>query len=204
MKQGGPPRSSPNSVTAPMFFDDGRLATNGPPPYHHYHDAYIMNSSVAMPVSYHSNGGLPLGPSGSYPVLNGRAYQGVIDSRDDVIPAAEVRLPYKPPIKPTDESMPTQAQPRNAKSTKASKSNPRSGSKGVGRGNGRRSGNRSGNSRPGIAAGDGGERPSGSHQQPTPQNLRDNPERLAKVKTEMCHYFEKGGVENCPYGANCK
>ena len=38
----------------------------------------------------------------------------------------------------------------------------------------------------------------------TPQNLRDNPERLAKVKTEMCHYFQEGGARACPYGANCE
>ena len=41
-------------------------------------------------------------------------------------------------------------------------------------------------------------------EQPTPQNLRDSPERLAKVKTEMCTYFLKGGVKACPFGANCK
>jgi hypothetical protein len=39
---------------------------------------------------------------------------------------------------------------------------------------------------------------------PTPQNLKDNPERLAKVKTEMCRYFELGGIENCPWGDKCK
>ena len=39
---------------------------------------------------------------------------------------------------------------------------------------------------------------------PTPQNLKDNPERLAKVKTEMCRYFELGGIKNCPWGDNCK
>lgn len=36
---------------------------------------------------------------------------------------------------------------------------------------------------------------------PTPQNLRDNPERLAKVKTELCAYFEKG--KPCPWGDKC-
>ena len=39
---------------------------------------------------------------------------------------------------------------------------------------------------------------------PTPQNLKDNPERLAKVKTEMCRYFELGGLKNCPWGDKCK
>ena len=39
---------------------------------------------------------------------------------------------------------------------------------------------------------------------PTPQNLKDNPERLAKVKTEMCRYFETGGLKNCPWGDKCK
>ena len=39
---------------------------------------------------------------------------------------------------------------------------------------------------------------------PTPQNLKDNPERLAKVKTEMCRYFESGGLKNCPWGDKCK
>lgn len=66
--------------------------------------------------------------------------------------------------------------------------------------------------RPLIAAGDGGERPSQNHQPPsghatpvTPQNLRDNPERLAKVKTEMCHFIdENGGFTSCPYGVNCE
>ena len=46
-----------------------------------------------------------------------------------------------------------------------------------------------------------GEGIAGGH--PTPQNLRDNPERLAKVKTELCHYFEEGGLRTCPYGDNC-
>ena len=41
-------------------------------------------------------------------------------------------------------------------------------------------------------------------EQPTPQNLRDSPERLAKVKTEMCTYFLKGGIKSCPYGKNCE
>ena len=36
---------------------------------------------------------------------------------------------------------------------------------------------------------------------PTPQNLKDNPERLAKVKTEMCRYYEQG-IE-CPWGYRC-
>ena len=39
---------------------------------------------------------------------------------------------------------------------------------------------------------------------PTPQNLKDNPERLAKVKTEMCRYYELGGLKNCPWGDKCK
>ena len=38
----------------------------------------------------------------------------------------------------------------------------------------------------------------------TPQNLRDSPERRAKVKTEMCTYYMKGGVESCPYGNKCE
>ena len=67
--------------------------------------------------------------------------------------------------------------------------------------------------RPLIAAGDGGERQSqNNHQTPsghttpvTPQNLRDNPERLAKVKTEMCHFIdENGGFTSCPFGVNCE
>jgi len=41
-------------------------------------------------------------------------------------------------------------------------------------------------------------------EQLTPQNLRDSPERLAKVKTEMCTYFLKGGSSCCPYGKNCE
>ena len=41
-------------------------------------------------------------------------------------------------------------------------------------------------------------------EQPTPQNLRDSPERLAKVKTEMCTYFLKGGIKSCPFGKNCE
>ena len=37
---------------------------------------------------------------------------------------------------------------------------------------------------------------------PTPQDLRQNPERLAKVKTEMCRYYEEG--KKCPYGGQCE
>lgn len=54
---------------------------------------------------------------------------------------------------------------------------------------------------------DGGERqppPPSPSGHVTPQNLRDNPERLAKVKTEMCVFYERGGAKNCPYGANCE
>lgn len=54
---------------------------------------------------------------------------------------------------------------------------------------------------------DGGERPpppTSPSGHVTPQNLRDNPERLAKVKTEMCAFYERGGAKNCPYGANCE
>ena len=71
----------------------------------------------------------------------------------------------------------------------------------------RRSANRSNN----TSSGNGGERnntpPSSNNNNNnihTPQNLRDNPERLAKVKTEMCHYYEEGGAKACPFGANCK
>ena len=68
----------------------------------------------------------------------------------------------------------------------------------------RRSANRSNN----TSSGNGGERnpsqPSSNNNIHTPQNLRDNPERLAKVKTEMCHYYEEGGAKACPFGANCK
>lgn len=70
-----------------------------------------------------------------------------------------------------------------------------------GRGGGsrnRRSCNASGRSTPTVT--DGETNPAA----PTPQNLRDNPERLAKVKSEMCHYYEKGGAKACPFGANCK
>ena len=35
-----------------------------------------------------------------------------------------------------------------------------------------------------------------------PQNLRDTPERQAKVKTEMCSYFEKD--ISCPFGKKCE
>ena len=60
-----------------------------------------------------------------------------------------------------------------------------------------------------AAADDGGER--SLPRQPsngldaTPQNLRDNPQRLAKVKTEMCIYRDdKGSFDNCPYGDRCE
>ena len=36
---------------------------------------------------------------------------------------------------------------------------------------------------------------------PTPQNLRDNPERQAKVKTELCQFWIDG--KECPWGINC-
>ena len=55
----------------------------------------------------------------------------------------------------------------------------------------------------GGGGGGGGGSGGGGH--PTPQNLRDNPERLAKVKTEMCHFFEEGGSATaCPFGSNCE
>ncbi|KAL7520235.1 hypothetical protein ACHAWX_004968 [Stephanocyclus meneghinianus] len=39
----------------------------------------------------------------------------------------------------------------------------------------------------------------GNH--PTPQNLRDNPERQAKIKTELCQYYIDG--RECPWGVSC-
>ena len=39
----------------------------------------------------------------------------------------------------------------------------------------------------------------GNH--PTPQNLRDNPERQAKIKTELCQFWIEG--KECPWGVNC-
>ena len=101
----------------------------------------------------------------------------------------------------------------NIKPKYAAYSNPTSDNNG-GKGRGGRpnhSNRRSSNAnRPNIASGDGGERPpppnnnNNPRESPTPQNLRDNPERLAKVKTEMCHYYEEGGVKNCPFGASCE
>ena len=44
--------------------------------------------------------------------------------------------------------------------------------------------------------------PDGVDRPPTPQNLRTNPERQAKVKTEMCKYFEEGLT--CPWGVHCE
>ena len=101
----------------------------------------------------------------------------------------------------------------NIKPKYATYSNPSSGNNGGCRGGGGRSNRRSSNAnnnRPNIASGDGGERPpppnnnNNPRESPTPQNLRDNPERLAKVKTEMCHFYEEGGVKNCPFGASCE
>lgn len=61
------------------------------------------------------------------------------------------------------------------------------------------------NTGPIISAGDGGGRrpPSGGGNgiRSTPQDLRSNPERQSKVKTEMCHYWEE--AKKCPYGSNC-
>ena len=37
---------------------------------------------------------------------------------------------------------------------------------------------------------------------PTPQNLRDNPVRLAKVKSELCQYYSSG--RRCPFGDRCE
>ena len=37
---------------------------------------------------------------------------------------------------------------------------------------------------------------------PTPQNLRDNPVRLAKVKSELCQYYSSG--QRCPFGDRCE
>lgn len=66
----------------------------------------------------------------------------------------------------------------------------------------------SNNRGPNIAAGERPPRENGANDNggnhPTPQNLRDNPERMAKVKTEMCQYYEKAGPKNCPFGNNCK
>ena len=39
----------------------------------------------------------------------------------------------------------------------------------------------------------------GNH--PTPQNLRDNPERQAKIKTELCQFWID--KKPCPWGVNC-
>ena len=39
---------------------------------------------------------------------------------------------------------------------------------------------------------------------PTPQNLKDSPDRRAKVKTEMCRHYLQGGAGGCPYGHKCE
>ena len=85
------------------------------------------------------------------------------------------------------------------------KMTPYKGGNNRGRNINRRSANRLNN----ASSGNGGERnpsqpSSNNNNTHTPQNLRDNPERLAKVKTEMCHYYEEGGAKACPFGANCK
>ena len=36
---------------------------------------------------------------------------------------------------------------------------------------------------------------------PKPQNLRDNPERQAKIKTELCQFWIEG--RECPWGVSC-
>jgi len=70
-----------------------------------------------------------------------------------------------------------------------------------------RNSSRSSNHGSGIAADDLAERSSYGNgdntRHPTPQNLRDNPERHAKVKTEICHFYEVGGAQMCPWGAAC-
>ena len=123
-----------------------------------------------------------------------------------VAETAVVCLPCKPNMTASGtarQPRPVEATKRNNYSVKFNSPSPTSSG-----------GSRSSNHGPSISAWDGGERPpltssggdnsssSGSH--PTPQNLRDNPERLAKVKTEMCHYYDESGAKNCPWGANCE
>ena len=43
---------------------------------------------------------------------------------------------------------------------------------------------------------------SGSHL--LPQNLRKDPEKRAKVKTEMCRFYTEGGAKSCPWGSKCE
>lgn len=45
------------------------------------------------------------------------------------------------------------------------------------------------------------DRPDAEGNHPTPQNLRDNPERAAKIKTELCQFWIEG--KKCPWGINC-
>lgn len=186
-------RSSPTSVTATAIFNGG-LCSELP-----YGDD--VNSYEA--VERQAN--LDVRPSKRYnpaalTARHGRFRQASVEAGRNVtvMATAAVCLPCKP-------EMPTVA--RNADSVKFNYSS----SQNPGSGRGGRSNRRSSNHRgPNIAAGDGGERPpptsgnnGGSHH-PTPQNLRDNPERLAKVKSEMCHFYDAGGVDHCPFGANCE
>ena len=110
-----------------------------------------------------------------------------------------------PPFSPESYTTPAPG-PQSNVSTPVSikpKMTPYKGSNNRGRNINRRSASRTNNTT------SGGERnpsqPSSNNNNiHTPQNLRDNPERLAKVKTEMCHYYEEGGAKACPFGANCK
>lgn len=169
--------SSPTSVDASpaLFGGDGLSHMSA---HHHRHRQRLAVHRTFQPVSFeHLHGAHVTTPL---------AAKDIQARPRDV---AHLCLPCEPTaaaVAPT----PVRPTARNADSAKVNKAQ---GSHG----------RRSSTHGPGIAAGDGGERPSGGGDgRPTPQNLKDNPERQAKVKTEMCRYYEEG--KKCRYGIHCE
>ncbi|KAL7537243.1 hypothetical protein ACHAXR_007688 [Thalassiosira sp. AJA248-18] len=192
-------RSSPTSVmSTPVILYDCNGRAGGLP----YYDVHDVNFSPedrqpdSLAVRW-SNHYYYADPHNRFHDAREAPYESMM--QDVVPPVAEPTDVCRPCNPNVATPTPVEATTRNVDSVKKFKS-PTPAPAG-----GRRSSNRG----PNIAAGNGGERPpppggggnGGNH--PTPQNLRDNPERMAKVKTEMCHYYEDGSAKKCPWGANC-
>lgn len=170
-------RTSPTSVTSVMSptapaFDGGR---------NNYEDAAVP--SLPLPSdAYRKQVSISTmtRPSAHYSAKGGKDLQV---ARSHGIPTV------CPPCKPSTSTLQAAARKKNAAPVKFGPAPPPAASVRPSGGSNQRG--------PSPNSGE-----NGRVQSPTPQNLRDNPERLAKVKTELCHYYNQ--ARKCPWGDKCE